>query len=331
MRKAMAEASVGDDVFGEDPTVRSLEVRCAELFGLEDGLFVTSGTQGNLCALLTHCRPRQEVIVDSGCHVVTWEVGGWASIAGVTTALINAPRGVLTPELIHAAVKPENVHLVGSRLVWVENTHNVAGGTCTDPSEMAAIISAARQHGLEVHVDGARVFNAATALGVPVADVVEGADSVQFCLSKGLGAPVGSILLGGGDFIAEARRVRKMLGGGTRQVGVLAAAGHVALDEILPRLPQDHANARELAELLSDVPGLEVDLDLVETNIVFAKVAPHLGTASRFAEELESVGVRVVGFDDRGCIRAVTYHQVSMDDVQQAAQIIHDHALNSMV
>ncbi len=322
MRRAMADAEVGDDVFGEDPTVRSLEERCAELFGMEAALFVASGTQGNLCALLTHCRPRQEVIADRGCHVVTWEVGGWASLAGVTMAAVDAPRGVLTPALLRAAAKPANVHLVTPHLVWVENTHNTAGGTCTSPLQMDALVDAARALGLRVHVDGARIFNAAAALDVEVARLTAGADSVQFCLSKGLGAPVGSLLLGGADFIHEARRVRKMVGGGMRQVGVLAAAGHAALDEIPPLLRHDHDNARLLAELLSDVPGLGVDLGLVETNIVFFDLAPRLGPPTAFAARLEERGVRVVGFDDANRCRAVTYHQVTTDDMRRAAEVV---------
>ena len=328
MRRAMAEAEVGDDVFGEDPTVRSLEERCAEMFGLEAGLLVASGTQGNLCALLTHCRPRQEVIADRSCHVVTWEVGGWASLAGVTMATVEAPDGVMTSDLIRGAVKAANVHLVDSRLVWLENTHNAAGGTCTPPERMAELSETARALGLRVHVDGARIFNAAAALDVPVADLVQGADSVQFCLSKGLGAPVGSLLLGSHDYIHEARRVRKMVGGGMRQAGVLAAAGHVALDEIPPLLPQDHANARLLAELLSDTPGLAVDPDAVATNLVFFDIGPELGPPSVFAARLEDAGVRLVGFDETGRCRAVTYHQVSTDDIQRAGEIIHDCAVS---
>ncbi len=326
MRQAMATAEVGDDVFDEDPTVRSLEERSAELFGLDAGLFVASGTQGNLCALLTHCRPRQEVIAEHRCHVVTWEVGGWASLAGVTMATVDAPRGVLTPTLLEGAIKPDNIHLVDTRLIWVENTHNAAGGTCTTPSDLDAITGVARTHNLRVHIDGARIFNAAAALDVPVADLARGVDSIQFCLSKGLGAPVGSLLIGEASFIEEARRVRKMVGGGMRQVGVLAAAGHVALDETPSLLPQDHANALELAQLLSDVPGLSVDLDIVETNIVYFGIGHELGRPSTFAAELDELGVRVVGFDETGRCRAVTHHQVSADDVRQAATIIHDHA-----
>ena len=329
MRRAMAEAEVGDDVFGEDPTVRSLEERCAEMFGLEAGLLVASGTQGNLCSLLTHCHPRQEVIVDGGCHVVTWEVGGWASLAGVTLATVQAPGGVMTSDLIRSAVKAANVHLVDSRLVWIENTHNTAGGTCTPPHRMAELIQTAHELGLRVHVDGARIFNAAAALECSVADLAQSADSVQFCLSKGLGAPVGSLLLGSHAYIHEARRVRKMVGGGMRQAGVLAAAGHVALDEIPQRLPQDHANARLLAELLSDTPGLTVDPDAVTTNLVFFDIGPELGPPSHFAARLETAGVRVVGFDETGRCRAVTYHQVSTDDIQRAAAVIHDCAESS--
>jgi threonine aldolase len=327
MRRAMAAAEVGDDVFGEDPTVRALEERCADIMAKEAALFVSSGTQGNLCALLTHCRPRQEVIAEERAHIVTWEVGGWASVAGLSMRTVHAPRGVLTAELIRDAVKPANVHLVDSRLVCVENTHNVAGGTYATPDDMRQIAAAARAHGLRIHVDGARIFNAAAAQDLAVADLVADADSVQFCLSKGLGAPVGSLLVGARDFIDEARRVRKMLGGGMRQVGVIAAAGLVALDEIAPKLPRDHANARLLAELLSDAPGLQIDLDLVQTNIVFWELGHALGTPVEFAARLEERGVRIIGFEGTQRCRAVTYHQVSEESVRLAAGVIHDLAV----
>ncbi len=323
----MAAAEVGDDVFGEDPTVRGLEERCADILAKEAALFVSSGTQGNLCALLTHCRPRQEVIAEERAHIVTWEVGGWASVAGLSMRVVHAPRGVLTAELIRDAIKPANVHLVDSRLVCVENTHNVAGGTYATPDDMRQIAAAARAHGMRIHVDGARIFNAAAAQNLAVADLVADADSVQFCLSKGLGAPVGSLLVGSRDFIVEARRVRKMLGGGMRQAGVIAAAGLVALDEVAPKLPGDHANARLLAELLSDAPGLHIDLDLVQTNIVFWELGPALGTTGNFAARLEERGVRIIGFEGTRSCRAVTYHQISEESVRLAAQVIHDLAV----
>lgn len=324
MRRAMAEAEVGDDVVGEDPTVNRLEARAADLLGKEAALFVTSGTQGNLCALVTHCRPRQEVIADVQSHMVTWEVGGWASVAGVTVRTVQAPMGVLTPELIRGAVMYENVHLVDSRLVWVENTHNGAGGTCTDLPAMRAIGAEARAHHLVVHVDGARFFNATTALNVRPADLAADADSVQFCLSKGLGAPVGSMLVGRQDFIKEARRVRKMLGGGMRQAGVIAAAGLVALDEVLPKLAQDHANARLLMEIISDAPGLTTYPEATQTNIVFWSVDPRLGTELAFAERLGAQGVRIYGFKGTGRCRAVLHHQISTADARRAAELIHD-------
>ena len=324
MRRAMAEAEVGDDVFGEDPTVNALEERAAELFDKEAALLVASGTQGNLCALLTHCRPRQEVIADAESHAVSWEVGGWASVAGVTMCLVPARRGVLTAELIHGAVKPKDVHLVDSRLVWVENTHNSSGGACISPEAMRETGVAAREHGLLVHVDGARIFNAAVALDVSVAELSAEADSVQFCLSKGLGAPVGSLLVGAANFIHEARRVRKMLGGGMRQAGVIAAAGLVALEEIPPKLAEDHANARRLAEMLSEAPGLRIDPKTVETNIVYWEVEPRLATSVEFAARVEERGVRVIGFEGTPRCRAVTHHQVTAEDVRRAGQIVHE-------
>ena len=322
MRRAMATAEVGDDVSREDPTVNALEERAAELFEKDAALLVTSGTQGNLCALLTHCRPRQEVIADAESHAVSWEVGGWASVAGVTICPVHATRGVLTPELIHGAVKPKDVHLVESRLVWVENTHNSSGGACISAEAMRQTGAAAREHGLLVHVDGARIFNAAVALGTSVAALSASADSVQFCLSKGLGAPVGSLLVGPAGFIEEARRVRKMLGGGMRQAGVIAAACLVALEETPPKLAQDHANARLLAEMLSEAPGLRIEPATVESNIVFWDVETRLGTSEEFAARVEERGVRVIGFEGTPRCRAVTHHQVSAEDIRQAGQVI---------
>jgi len=324
MRRAMAEAEVGDDVSGEDPTVNKLEAYVAELFDKPAALFVTSGTQGNACAIITHCRPRDDVIAEERAHLVMWEVGGWASLAGVTMTTVHAPRGVITAELIESAVKPRDVHLATTRLVCVENTHNGAGGVCITAEHMAEIGRAARAHGLLVHVDGARIFNAAAALGTPVSDLVREADSVQFCLSKGLGAPVGSLLVGSEAFIHEARRVRKMLGGGMRQAGVIAAAGLVALEETPPKLPQDHANARLLAEIVSDAPGLTVELDDLETNIVFFHVDPAMATAVEFAARAEDRQVRLIGFEGTPSVRAVTHHQVSEADVRFAAEVICD-------
>jgi threonine aldolase len=324
MRAAMASAEVGDDVGGEDPTVNALEEYSAELFKKPAAMFVTSGTQGNICALMSHCRPREEVIADERFHIVTGEVGGWASLAGVTMATVTAPRGILTGPIIESAIKPIDIHYTKSRLVCVENTANGAGGVCVSAEAMAEVGRVARAHELLIHVDGARIFNAAVALETSVAEISEEADSVQFCLSKSLGAPVGSLLVGSESFIQEARRVRKMLGGGMRQAGVIAAAGLVALKETPPKLAKDHENARLLAEMVSDAPGLTVDLDNVETNIVFFDVDPALGTPVEFAERLGARGVRLYGFGGTRRCRAVTHHQVSEDDVRHAGDVIHD-------
>ena len=330
MRQAMATAEVGDDVSREDPTVNELEAHVAELFDKPSALLVSSGTQGNLCAVITHCRPRDEVIAEERAHIVTWEVGGWASLAGVTMATVLAPRGIMTAALIEAVVKPIDVHLAKSRLVCVENTHNGAGGVCVTPQAMSEIRRTARVHDLAIHVDGARIFNAATALDMPVSDLVRDADSVQFCLSKSLGAPIGSMLVGSESFIQEARRVRKMLGGGMRQAGVIAAAGLVALRETPPKLAQDHANARVLAGMVSDVPGLTIDAGQIETNIVFFQVDPAMATAPVFAERVGARGVRIIGFEGTQRCRAVTHHQVSQVDVRYAGKVIGEVAVELM-
>ncbi len=327
MRAAMASAEVGDDVSGEDPTVNALEEYAAELFNKPAALFVTSGTQGNVCALLTHCRPRQEVIADERFHTVIAEVGAWASLAGVTMATVLAPRGILTASIIEAAVKPQDIHYTTTRLVCVENTVVGTGGVCVPSGAMAEIGQTARAHDLLVHVDGARIFNAAVALDTTVAELSNEADSVQFCLSKGLGAPVGSLLVGSEAFIHEARRVRKMLGGGMRQAGIIAAAGLVALEETPPKLANDHANAQVLAQILSDAPGLTMAEDGVETNIVLFDVDPDCGTSVEFAERVEAKGVRILGFEGTQRCRAVTHHQVSETDVRHAGDAILDVAV----
>src|SRR5215475_7462170 len=305
MREAIARADVGDDVWGEDPTVQRLEAIAAERLGKEAGLYVTSGTQGNLVSVLAQTQPGQEIIVDLDSHIYNYEVGGAAVIGGVQMRPVRTARGFLTPEQVAEAVRPDNIHLPASALVCLENTHNRHGGTCCTPEDIDAVARAAHAHGLSVHLDGARLFNAAVALGCEARDLARGADSVTFCLSKGLGAPVGSVVCGTADFVARARRWRKMLGGGMRQAGVIAAAGVIALERMVDRLAEDHANARALAEALARLPGLAIDLPTVQTNIVIVRVEGPTRTA-QLIEGCAERKVRVHAVDPTS-IRCVTH------------------------
>src|SRR5262245_8606862 len=277
MRDGMARAEVGDDVWEEDPTVKRLEAMAAERLGKAAGLFVTSGTQGNLVSVLAQTQPGQEVILDLDSHIYNYEVAGAALIGGVQMRPIQTARGFPTPEQVAEAVRPENIHLPASALVCLENTHTRHGGTCCAPEEIDAVARAARERGLRVHLDGARLFNAAVALRRDAREFARSVDSVTFCLSKGLAAPVGSVVCGSADFVARARRWRKMLGGGMRQAGVIAAAGLVALEHMIGRLAEDHANARALAYALARLPGLALDLPTVQTNIVIVRVEGPAG------------------------------------------------------
>src|SRR5437868_10921314 len=256
MREAMARAEVGDDVWGEDPTVRRLEALAAQRLGKPAGLFVTSGTQGNLVSVVTHTRPGQEVVLDFDSHVFNNEVAGAPVIGQLQMRPTKTERGFLSPEQVREALRGPNIHVPPTGLVSIENTHNRHGGTCCTPEEIGAVAAVAHGAGVPVHLDGARIFNAAVALGRAASDFARHADSVTFCLSKGLGAPVGSVVSGGREFIARARRVRKMIGGGMRQAGVVAAAGLVALERMVDRLAEDHATARRLAEGIAKLPGL---------------------------------------------------------------------------
>jgi threonine aldolase len=322
MREAMARADVGDDVWEEDPTVARLEALAAERLGKERGLFVTSGTQGNLVSVLAQTRPGQEVVVDLDSHIFNYEVAGAAVIGGVQTRPVKTARGFLEPEQVRAALRPSNIHVPPTGLVGVENTHNRHGGTCCTPEEIAAVAAVAHAAGVPVHLDGARLFNAAVALGREAREFAAPVDSVTFCLSKGLGAPVGSVVCGSPAFVTRARRLRKMLGGGMRQAGVLAAAGIVALERMVGRLAEDHANARALARGLTGLPGVAVEPDRVQTNIVIVRVEP---VGRRSAEEntrelVEGCAARKVKVHAIGpaAIRCVTHKDVDADDIARA-------------
>ena len=316
MREAMARAEVGDDVYEEDPTVRRLEGLAARMAEKEAGLLVASGTQGNLVAILAQTRPGQEILLDAECHVFNSEVGGTARLGGLQTRALATERGFLTAAQVRESVRGENIHLPVTGLVCIENTHNRHGGTCCRPEEIAEMAAAAHAARVPVHLDGARLFNAAVALKRPVADFCRPVDSLTFCLSKGLGAPVGSLICGSRAFIAEARRVRKMIGGGLRQAGVLAAAGLVALETGVDRLAEDHARARRLAEGLAEQRGISIDLATVETNIVRFQVA----TVERASQLVNGCAVRKIKVHHAGptSIRCVTHKDVDSDDIDRA-------------
>jgi threonine aldolase len=321
MRRAMAEAEVGDDVWDEDPTVDRLEALAAELTGKEAALFVTSGTQGNLVGLLSHTRRGDEVILGDRSHIFVNETAGAAVVGGLQLrTLPNREDGRLEPDEVAAAIRDSDQHHPRTGAVAMENTHNACGGAVIRPDEIAEVAAVAHGAGVPVHLDGARVFNASVALGVPVTEIVAPVDSVTFCLSKGLGAPVGSLLCGPRPYIAQARRYRKMLGGAMRQSGILAAAGLVALQQNINRLAEDHANARLLAEGLARVPGIRVDPDRVESNIVFFDVAGTGVPAEVIAERVRPAGVRLAGGGTS--FRAVTSLEVTRDDILFALDAI---------
>jgi len=319
MRRAMAEAEVGDDLFGEDPTVRRLEEEGAAAVGMEAGLFVPSGTMGNEIALHLLGRPGGEVICDTESHLVWFEVAAMAALSGLLPRTVPAVRGLLDPAAVEAAVAPDQVWRGRTVLIEVENTHNMAGGTVYDRPRLEAILAVARRHGLPAYLDGARLFNAAVALDVPAADLAAGFDALMFSLSKGLGAPIGSLLCGSRDFIREARRVRKMFGGAMRQVGVVAAAGLIALRKGPARLAGDHENAARLARALAELPGIELDPASVQTNIVIFRVTQ--GTAQALVARLKESGILTVAIAaDK--VRFVTHRDVSRAQIDQAIETI---------
>ena len=321
MRRAMYDAEVGDDVYGEDPTVRRLEERAAEIAGKQAALFVPSGTMGNTTAIAVHCRPGHEIICDGRAHIVLYEVGMAARFAGCLTRPIPTPDGLLRWEQVAELLRPASDHFLGTGLVAIENTHNIAGGRVYPLERVRELAAKAHEAGVPVHMDGARIFDAATALGLSVGEMVEPVDSVMFCLSKGLGAPVGSMLAGGADFIAQARLIRKSLGGGMRQAGVLAAAGLVALEEGPPLLEQVHANASFLASEIRQMAGVELDPPCVETNILFFRVTKPSLTATELRERLRERGVLVSGAER---IRLVTHRDLGREDCERAVVALRE-------
>lgn len=323
MRAAMANAEVGDDVYGEDPTVNRLEELSAQMMGKEAGLFVPSGTMGNLTAVLTHCTRGDEAIMGHLGHTFLFEAGGVAALGGVMPHTIpNQADGSLRLEDIQNAIRADDVHFPPSKLVILENTHNRAGGTVLGVDYTAQVAEVAHRNGMLLHIDGARIFNAAAALGVEAKALVKDANSVTFCLSKALCAPVGSVLCGSSEFIHRARKLRKQLGGGMRQAGILAAAGIVALQEIVPQLPEDHRRARLLAQGLKAVPNIVVETDPPQTNMVFIHLtaeAPVSG--SQLVARAADLGLRF-GMVGEGRFRMVLHHWIDDAAVSKAAEIL---------
>jgi len=321
MLTAITSAAVGDDVFGEDPTVNELERRTAALFGLEAGLFVPSGTMANQIAVRVHCRPQDEVLLESTCHIYLWEAGGPAALSGVTCRTLDGKFGRLDVSDFEGKIRPDDVHAVCTRLVCLENTHNRGGGTIYSLDRVKAISQWARANKLAMHLDGARIWNAMVKTGVPAAEWAKQFDTIAVCFSKGLGTPVGSMLLGPKDLIAHGRRIRKLFGGGMRQAGFLAAACLYALDHHIDRLAEDHANAQLIAKAIRDVPSFTLTPPEVETNLVWFEVDTRHDSAKAVAERLKAKGVLVAVLGPN-VLRAVTHLDVTRAQCVTAAEVI---------
>jgi threonine aldolase len=324
MREAMYRAEVGDDVFGEDPTINRLEELAAARLGKEAALFVPSGSMGNCCAVLTHCQRGDMVVLGDRSHILLYENGSPATFGGLPfRTLPNLDNGALDPAQVEGAIQAPNLHAAGTGLLCLENTHNACGGRVVTMEQMRQLSGIAHKKGVPVHLDGARVFNAALALGVQVSEIASFADSVTFCLSKGLSAPVGSLLTGSREFIDRARKTRKMLGGGMRQAGILAAAGIVALEQMVDRLAEDHENARRLAEGLAAIPGLHIDVATVETNMAFFTLQRSDGSPLDTAPFLQAAReAGVLGIDmGPGRIRTVTHYGITAADIDTALSV----------
>jgi threonine aldolase len=323
MRKAMAEAEVGDDVFGEDPTVNRLQQRVAAMLGKEAALFVPSGTMGNQTCIKVHTQPGDEIIAESGAHVFNYETGGAAFLSSVQVHTISGRHGIMELDAIKRAVRPSLYYMPRTRLICLENTHNRAGGTIYPIERIREISTFARNEKIRLHLDGARLWNASAATGIPPAEYASCVDSLSVCLSKGLGAPVGSVIAGSAEFINEARHYRKIFGGGMRQAGVLAAAGLYALDHHLGRLTEDHAKAAFLASGISTIPGVDIDMESVQTNIVIMSVERAGRAPDEILAQLKARGLLFSMGNYMG-LRAVTHLDVSMDDVRKAVAVAHE-------
>ncbi|MEO0136586.1 MAG: low-specificity L-threonine aldolase [candidate division WOR-3 bacterium] len=322
MREAIFHAELGDDVFEEDPTVNLLEKRAAELIGKEAALLVTSGTQANLVSILTHCHRGDEVILGDLSHTFLNELGGISALGGIHPRTVpNLDDGTMDLEKIESAIRADNIHYPKTRLICLENTHNRCYGAPLTVEYTNAVCTIAHRYQLKVHLDGARIFNAAVALGVDVKELTKNVDSVSFCLSKGLSAPVGSLICGKKEFIKEARRYRKMLGGGMRQAGIIAAAGIVALEDMIDRLKEDHQNARLLAEGISQIPGLKIDLEKVKTNIIYFDLITDRISSEELLQKMAEKGVKFLSTGPKR-FRMVTHYGITEDDVKTTVEIL---------
>ncbi len=321
MYDAMMSAPVGDDVFGDDPTVNRLEETCAKRLGKEAALYVPSGTMANLICIMVHCRPGDEVFLTEGAHSYEFESGALCAVASIVPRLVKTEHGAMDPEAFEASIRPWNPHFPRARLLCLENTHNTAGGVAIPLDHQKRLCSIAREKGLKIHLDGARIWNAAIALGVDAKELAADADSVMFCFSKGLSAPVGSIILGRAEFIDLARKKRKMLGGGMRQVGVLAAAAQVAFDTMIDRLADDHRRAATLADSLTNLPGITLTRPGIQTNMVFMDISGTGISSSEFAGRCRERGL-LVSTPGRARVRLVVNRHIDDDDIEQAARIL---------
>jgi threonine aldolase len=324
MREAIFHAELGDDVFGEDPTTNRLEKMAAERMGKEAALMVASGTMGNLVCVLTHCRRGEEVILGEKSHTFLYEAGSISAVGGIHPhTIVNQPDGTMLLEDIEAAIRGNNVHFPRSRLICLENTHNRCYGSALTPQYTESVAKLAADRGLSVHLDGARIFNAAIALGVDVTELTHHADSVSFCLSKGLSSPVGSLICGSSDFIAEARRNRKVLGGGMRQSGIIAAAGITALEQMVDRLAEDHENAKLLAEGIARIQGLSIELNRTQTNIVYFDMADEQFDTGTFVTQLAERGTKILQVAPSR-LRAVTHYGITSEDIEKTLTVMSE-------
>lgn len=330
MLQAIISAQVGDDCSREDPTVNRLEAMAASRLGKEAGLLVPSGTMGNLVSVLAHTHRGDEVIMESECHIYYYEVGSISAVAGVIPRLVKGNHGVLDPDDLKKAIRGEDIHYPTPTLIAVENTHNRGGGTVTFVEQSRAICDVAKDRGLSTHLDGARIFNAAVALGVDARELAQPFDSVMFCLSKGLSAPVGSVVVGSREFIERARKYRKMLGGGMRQAGIIAAAGIVALETMVDRLEEDHINARYLGEGLAEISGIQVELETVQTNMVYFDVGELGFDSVSFLKELEMRKVRASLRPPTG-VRMVTHRHISRENISYVLEVVEEIAKSRSV
>ncbi len=323
MREAIATAKVGDDVFGEDPTVNLLQEKVAAMMGKEEGLFVSSGTQGNQVSINAHTQPGDEVILDSNAHIFYYEAGAPALLSGVQLRTVDGRNGVMTADQVEAVVRPQNVHFPPTRLICLENTHNQAGGCIYPIDEIRRIRNVVDKHHIKMHLDGARLWNASVATGISLKEYGQYFDSVTVCFSKGLGAPVGSMVLGDRDYIVRTHRYRKIYGGGMRQVGILAAGALYAVENNIEKLAADHRHAGMLAEAVAELPGITINLESVQTNIIIMDVEGAKYTAQQIVEKLDNQGILILAIGPTQ-LRAVTHLDVKEEGILRAIQVFQN-------